>query len=206
MLVRAVYLLSTSTAVKCRHGGRPLVEPWTRGRSAYRESLSRASRREQVGRPWDSYRQDCLVLMTNEKRSEIRTLRGRAISVLEEAGAIRECEEHGWAQDRADPHARERAFDIARRDRPSGISPEEAVTATVAWRDRRPARPKFSMEGIQVVRMHKRGVRLMPSTTGFSRPLSDYSSRRASLATARRNSKPSRSFAAWDCCSRSSPQ
>jgi hypothetical protein len=27
-----------------------------------------------------------------------------AISVLQEAGAIRECEEHGWMQDRADPN------------------------------------------------------------------------------------------------------
>ncbi len=30
-------------------------------------------------------------------------------------------------QDRADPHARERAFDIARQDSPTGLSPEEAV-------------------------------------------------------------------------------
>jgi hypothetical protein len=33
-----------------------------------------------------------------------RTLRGWAILVLHEAGAIRECEEHGWMQDRADPY------------------------------------------------------------------------------------------------------
>jgi hypothetical protein len=44
-----------------------------------------------------------------------------------EAGAIRECEEHGWTKDRADPHARERAFAAARRDPPSGVSPDEAV-------------------------------------------------------------------------------
>ena len=43
-----------------------------------------------------------------------------------EVGAIRECEEHGWMRDRADPHARERAFDIGSLDPPSGISPEEA--------------------------------------------------------------------------------
>jgi hypothetical protein len=30
-------------------------------------------------------------------------------------------------QDRGDPHARERAFDIARQDPPSGISPDDAV-------------------------------------------------------------------------------
>jgi hypothetical protein len=55
------------------------------------------------------------MLMIKERRPAIPTLRGWAISVLQEAGAIRECEEHGWMQDRADPHARERAFDIARR-------------------------------------------------------------------------------------------
>jgi hypothetical protein len=45
------------------------------------------------------------MLMTKERRPAIRTLRGWAISVLNDAGAIRECEEHGWMQDRADPHA-----------------------------------------------------------------------------------------------------
>jgi hypothetical protein len=69
------------------------------------------------------------MLMTKEQRPAIRTLRGWAISVLNEAGAIRECEEHGWMQDRADPHARDRAFDIARRDPPTGISPEAAAVA-----------------------------------------------------------------------------
>ena len=69
------------------------------------------------------------MLMIKERRPAIRTLRGWAISVLQEAGAIRECEEHGWMQDRADPHARERAFDIARRDPPAGVSPQAATVA-----------------------------------------------------------------------------
>jgi hypothetical protein len=69
------------------------------------------------------------MLMIKERRPAIRTLRSWAISVLQEAGAIRECEEHGWMQDRADPHARERAFDIARRDPPSGVSPQAASVA-----------------------------------------------------------------------------
>jgi len=68
------------------------------------------------------------MLTTKAIRTPIRTLRGWALAVLQEAGAIRECEEHGWARDRADPHARERAFDIARRDPPPGVSPNEAVT------------------------------------------------------------------------------
>ena len=69
------------------------------------------------------------MLMTRERRSAIRTLRGWAISVLQEAGAIRESEEHGWMQDRADPHARERAFDIARQDPPAGVSSQAAAIA-----------------------------------------------------------------------------
>jgi hypothetical protein len=67
------------------------------------------------------------MLMTKERRPATRTLRGWAISVLQEAGAISECEEHGWKQDRADPHARERAINAARQDHPDGVSPEEAV-------------------------------------------------------------------------------
>jgi hypothetical protein len=67
------------------------------------------------------------MLMTKERRPSIRALRGWAINGLQEAGAIRECEEHGWMQDRVDPHARERAFAAACQDPPSGISPEEAA-------------------------------------------------------------------------------
>jgi hypothetical protein len=69
------------------------------------------------------------MLMTRERRRAIRTLRGWAINVLNEAGAIRECEDHGWMQDRADPHARERAVDIAREDPPPGVSPQSAAVA-----------------------------------------------------------------------------
>ncbi|MCK1562799.1 hypothetical protein IVB08_02085 [Bradyrhizobium sp. 173] len=65
------------------------------------------------------------MLMT--RRPAIRTMRGWAIDVLQEAGAIRECEEHGWMQDRADPHATERAFDIARVDPPADVSPDAAA-------------------------------------------------------------------------------
>ncbi|SPP97166.1 conserved protein of unknown function [Bradyrhizobium vignae] len=61
------------------------------------------------------------MLMFKERRPPIRTLRRWAISVLQEAGAICECAEHGWMQDRADPHARERALDLARRDPPPGL-------------------------------------------------------------------------------------
>ena len=67
------------------------------------------------------------MLMTKARRPAIRTLRGWAICVLQESGAIHECEEHGWAKDRADPHARERALRIAEQDPPSGISPHDAA-------------------------------------------------------------------------------
>jgi hypothetical protein len=67
------------------------------------------------------------MLMTRERRPAIRTMRGWAIDVLKEAGAIRACEEHGWMQDRADPHARERALDIARGDPPAGVSADAAA-------------------------------------------------------------------------------
>jgi hypothetical protein len=69
------------------------------------------------------------MLMMKAKRPAIRTLRGWATSVLQEAGALRQCEEHGWMQDRGDPHARECAVDIARRDPPPGVSPQAAAVA-----------------------------------------------------------------------------
>ena len=69
------------------------------------------------------------MLKTKEGRAAIRTLRGWAVAALSEAHAIQECEEHGWMQDRADPHARGRAFAIVRQDPPSGVSPEAAAVA-----------------------------------------------------------------------------
>lgn len=71
------------------------------------------------------------MLMTKQRRPSIRTLRGWAMSVLQEAGAIHECEEHGWAKDRADPHAYEHAMAEARRDPPPGVSPEDAAAEVV---------------------------------------------------------------------------
>ena len=47
------------------------------------------------------------MVIAKERRPAIRSLRGWAIAVLKETHAIRECEDHGWMQDRADPHARE---------------------------------------------------------------------------------------------------
>ena len=71
------------------------------------------------------------MLRIKERRPAIRTLRGWAISVLQEAGAIRECDAHGWMRDRADPHARDRAFDIARLDPPADVSRDEALATII---------------------------------------------------------------------------
>jgi hypothetical protein len=67
------------------------------------------------------------LLMSRERRPPIRTPRGWAIALLQEAGAIRECEEHGWMRDRADPYARDHAVEIVRRDPPPGLSAEAAA-------------------------------------------------------------------------------
>jgi hypothetical protein len=67
------------------------------------------------------------MLVTKARRPAFRTIEGWARVVLLEAGAIRECEEHGWAQDRTDPHAREHALQIAREDPPPGVSPDHAI-------------------------------------------------------------------------------
>lgn len=75
------------------------------------------------------------MLMTKERRPAIRSLRGRAIGVLQEARAIRECEEHGWMRDRADPHARERAISLAHQDPPAGVPPGAAVAELSAVLD-----------------------------------------------------------------------
>jgi hypothetical protein len=64
---------------------------------------------------------------SRKQKSAIRTHRGWAISVLQEVGAVQECEAHGWMQDRTDPHARERAVDVARSDPPPGLSPDAAA-------------------------------------------------------------------------------
>jgi hypothetical protein len=60
-----------------------------------------------------------------EHRPAPQTLRAWAIALLQEAGAICKCDEHGWIQDRADPDARAGALDIACREPPIGVSRDE---------------------------------------------------------------------------------
>ena len=64
-----------------------------------------------------------------KRRPSTRTVHGWAISVLHEAGAIRECDEHGWMKDRADPHARDVALEIARKHHPASLTVKAATEA-----------------------------------------------------------------------------
>jgi hypothetical protein len=61
------------------------------------------------------------MLIMKERPAALRTIEGWARLVLLEAGAICECEEHGWAKDRADPYARDRALIVAHQEPPLGI-------------------------------------------------------------------------------------
>ena len=67
------------------------------------------------------------MLTTKHRGPAIRTLRGWAIAILSDAHAIHECEAHGWAKDRADPHAREHAILIARENPPPDITADQAA-------------------------------------------------------------------------------
>ena len=69
------------------------------------------------------------MLMRPERRPAIRTIEGWARSVLLEAGALRECELHGWMIDRADPHARELGLALAAEAAASGLTPQQARAA-----------------------------------------------------------------------------
>lgn len=69
------------------------------------------------------------MLMMKQRRPAYRSLEGWAIGILLEAGAIKSCDEHGYMQCRADPHARERAYDTARHAPYPGCSVAEALTA-----------------------------------------------------------------------------
>jgi len=68
-------------------------------------------------------------MLTRERRPDFRSVDRWATKLLLEVGAIHECHEHGWAQDRTDPHAQEQALRLACMEPLAGLSPEEAVTA-----------------------------------------------------------------------------
>ncbi|MGZ5944093.1 MAG: hypothetical protein ACXWN8_16945 [Isosphaeraceae bacterium] len=68
-------------------------------------------------------------MLMRERRPDFRTVDRWAIGLLLEVGAIHKCDEHGWAKDRTDPHAREEALRTAREDPLAGLSSEEAISA-----------------------------------------------------------------------------
>jgi hypothetical protein len=68
-------------------------------------------------------------MLTSERRPDFRTVDRWAIGLLLEAGAIHKCDEHGWAKDRTDPHARDEALRLALEDPLAGLLPDEAVAA-----------------------------------------------------------------------------
>jgi hypothetical protein len=67
--------------------------------------------------------------MLTRERPDFRTVDRWAIKILLEAGAIHECDQHGWAKDRADPHSQEEALRLARDEPLPGLSSEEPVAA-----------------------------------------------------------------------------
>jgi len=73
--------------------------------------------------------------MLTRERLDFRTVDRWAVRILLEARAIHECYQHGWAKDRADPHARDEALRIARDEPLPGLSSEEAVAAVRAALD-----------------------------------------------------------------------
>jgi hypothetical protein len=68
-------------------------------------------------------------MLTKERRSDFRTVDRWAIGLLLEVGVIYSCDQHGWAKDSADPHARDQALRIAREEPLTDLSPEQAVAA-----------------------------------------------------------------------------
>jgi hypothetical protein len=68
-------------------------------------------------------------MLTRERRPDLKAVDRWAIQVLHESGAIHECDQHGWAKDRTDPHARAEALRIARDEPLAGLSPDEAAAA-----------------------------------------------------------------------------
>lgn len=67
--------------------------------------------------------------VTVTRRNPIRSLEGWAVAALREAGAVVDCDEHGWMHERGDPYAVARALRLACDDPPRGVSPADATAA-----------------------------------------------------------------------------
>jgi hypothetical protein len=89
------------------------------------------------------------MLMTKQRRPVIQTLRGWAISVQQEAGAIRECEPHGWMRDcqsalKFDPVSASNFDPFERLDLTIATSSRPATTAGDSKPRRRSSSPRWS--------------------------------------------------------------
>ena len=82
------------------------------------------------------------MLMMKERRPAFRTIEGWARLVLLEAGAIRECEEHGWMRDRSDPMPANAPFSSLGRIRPpASLRSRRSLLFATCWiRSATPAR------------------------------------------------------------------
>jgi hypothetical protein len=69
------------------------------------------------------------MLMTKEPKPAYRAVESWAIRTLLEAGAIKECPDHGYIQCRADPDARAQAYAIAKEEPPLGLTADDALAA-----------------------------------------------------------------------------
>ncbi|MGJ4891404.1 hypothetical protein ACQR1Y_24685 [Bradyrhizobium sp. HKCCYLRH3099] len=65
----------------------------------------------------------------NTRRQAIPNLERWAFGILRDAGAVTECEEHGWMRERGDPDAVARARRTASDDPPRGVCSSEAIAA-----------------------------------------------------------------------------
>src|ERR1700744_1535556 len=74
--------------------------PWTHGQAAVPPIPNPCPvLSAQLGAKGFVLAEDFTMLMVRVKRPATRPLRGWAISVMHEAGAIKECEEHSWMQE-----------------------------------------------------------------------------------------------------------
>lgn len=73
------------------------------------------------------------MLMTKERRPAIRTLRGWALHVLQEASAIHECEEHGWASVPTRMRASMRWISPGRSHRTAGLQIRRSPRFAKCW-------------------------------------------------------------------------
>jgi hypothetical protein len=69
------------------------------------------------------------MLVLQRRPRSCRTIRGWAVAILREAGAIVECEEHGHIIDRGDPHTLEWAIQIALEESSPEASSDEIRAA-----------------------------------------------------------------------------